>query len=161
AAAQRALQEAKEKEQKAREDADAAKRKETGRSEAQAILRAPVWTATDLNYFLDHVAAEELLSTRKALKLTNEEATVRALKGRRQDIADIKRQILWCSSNIFEYHVRSPDKIAYHELVKWVAAEAGVCEDIVNSQSTFIVERALCERLFLGIWDKLDQKKRR
>jgi uncharacterized protein YaaW (UPF0174 family) len=44
--------------------------------------------------------------------------------------------------------------------VKWVADEASVHEEITNSQSTFVIEHALCRKLFVDIWDRLSEKQR-
>ena len=42
--------------------------------------------------------------------------------------------MLWISSNILTYPMRSEKKIVYHELVKWAAREIGVDQWILGNE---------------------------
>jgi uncharacterized protein YaaW (UPF0174 family) len=135
--------------------------REEGRRLAQKILRATLWTEFDLNGFLAGTSAEDILSLKKALLLVDSAATVQSLSGHAQDVEDVRRRLLWKSTNILAYPFRNPRNIQYHEVLKWVATEANAPDDIVDSQSTFVIERVICEQLFIEVWDKLSETQRR
>jgi uncharacterized protein YaaW (UPF0174 family) len=118
------------------------------------------WTEFELNQFLGSLSPQALLSVKKALDLVRTDATEDSLKGSESDVADIQKQLLRISSNVFAYYLWGDQKrIKYHELVRWAAENAGVDQWIVESQPTFVIERAIHERVFHSIWGKLDLKK--
>ena len=130
-------------------------------AKAQASVLPEInWSAVELDEFLRELPPEALLSLKKALELVDSKASVAALKGGEEDIHEIQTQLLWVSSHILAYPFRDEKKIAYHDLVKWVADDAGVEQWILDTQPTFVIERAYQERLFVSIWDTLDPQKR-
>ncbi|HSZ59743.1 MAG TPA: hypothetical protein VK797_29135 [Tepidisphaeraceae bacterium] len=118
------------------------------------------WSAVELDDFLAQLPPESLLSLKKALDLAKPTDPNSILKGGTKDVQEIQAQLLWVSSNIVTYPFRDEKKIAYHELVKWVADDAGVDQWILDTQSTFVIERAYQERLFTSLWDTLNVKQR-
>ena len=76
------------------------------------------------------------------------------------DADDIQAKVLWLSTNIFAYPFMKASKLDYHKLVAWVAEEAGVGKPIVNSASTFTLERELFKILFAQLWDKMTTQQR-
>jgi len=132
-------------------------------AKAEPLVQPQInWSAVELNEFLNEVPPEGLLSLKKALELLPKDAAINALKTHpSEDVDDIEKQLLWISSNITVYPFRDPKKIPYHELVKWVAGDAGVDQWILDTQPTFVIERAIAERLFVATWDKLDREQRK
>lgn len=135
-------------------DLEAAKRLEASRVKALEVLRAPAWTELDLNAFLDSLSGDELASMRKAVKLEQDD-------GAQAGVAAIKKQLHKHSNHLFARQLSSPDNIQYHDKVKWVAQKAGVHEEVIESQSTFVVERELSKKLFSDLWDKLNEEQRK
>lgn len=82
------------------------------------------------------------------------------IANRAQAQKEIQTQLLWEGSNIVSYPFSAEDRIAYHDLVKWVASELEVDQWIINTQPTLILERAIPEKLFVDIWDNLSHKQR-
>lgn len=130
------------------------------REAAQFVQPRMNWSAVELNDFLNQMPPEGLLSLKKALELVDSKATVHDLKGGPKDVAEIQAQLLWVSTNVFAYPLSDEKKIAYHDLVRWVAADAGVDQWVVDTQSTFVIERAYQEQLFISIWNKLSAEQR-
>jgi uncharacterized protein YaaW (UPF0174 family) len=135
-------------------DLEAAKKLETSRVKALEILRAPTWTEVDLNDFLGRLSGDELASLREAVKL---DQPTDAPAG----VAEIKKQLHKHFNNVVVRQLSSADNIQYHDKVKWVARKVGVYDEIIESQSTFVVERELSKKLFSDIWDKLNEAQRK
>lgn len=135
-------------------DLEAAKQLEASRVKALEILRAPAWTEVDLNAFLGGLSGGELASMRKAVKLDQPNDA-------QAGVAEIKKQLHKHSNHLLTRQLSSADNIQYHDKVKWVAKKAGVYDEIIESQSTFVVERELSKKLFSDLWDKLNQEQRK
>lgn len=135
-------------------DLEAAKLLEASRVKALEILRAPAWTEVDLNAFLGGLSGGELASMRKAVKLDQPNDA-------QAGIDEIKKQLHKHSNHFLARQLSSADNIQYHDKVKWVAQKAGVHDEIIESQSTFVVERELSKKLFSDIWDKLNEEQRK
>jgi uncharacterized protein YaaW (UPF0174 family) len=118
------------------------------------------WSKEELNDFLHELPPEGLLSLKKALEMVDHKAGLDVLKGPNKDIDEILDKILWVSCNIFEWPFKDKNAIPYHELVQWLAKEAQVDPWIIETQSTFVVERAYQEKLVEAIWDKLNVDQR-
>lgn len=135
-------------------DLEAVKKVEASRSKALDVLRAPAWTELDLNAFLDSLSGVELSSLRTAVKLDQANAA-------QAGVAEIKKQLHKHSNHLFARQLNSADNIQYHDKVKWVARKAGVHDEVIESQSTFVIERELSKKLFSDLWDKLNQEQRK
>ena len=118
------------------------------------------WTAEHLYEFLNALPKESLLSLKKVIELVDKNASLDALQGKSKDIHDIQKQVLWISSNIFTYPFRDETVLNYHSLVTWVAQDSGVASELIATESTFILERAIQKQLFAQMWDKLTIKQR-
>jgi hypothetical protein len=91
-----------------RRQLDEALLREEGRREAQTILRAPAWTELDLNAFFEGLSGEGFVSMRKALSMGDSGSDAQlATQSGQTHIADIKKKILWYSSNVVEYPFRN------------------------------------------------------
>lgn len=135
-------------------DLEAARQLEASRTKALEVLRAPAWTEVDLNAFLGDLSGDELTSMRKAVNLDQpSDAQAGAV--------EIKKQLHKFSSGLVVRLSTNPDDIQYHDTVKWVAKNVGVNDEIIESQSTFVVERELSKKLFSDMWDKLNQEQRK
>jgi uncharacterized protein YaaW (UPF0174 family) len=120
------------------------------------------WTPQDLHEFLMKLPEEELLELMKQMDLHDKDATVSVLKpNRADDVYAVKKRLLWVSSNVVPYLFRKVDNTDYHGIVTWAARKSGVQGEVLESGSTFAVERALMEQVFAQIWDKLTLKQRR
>lgn len=119
------------------------------------------WSHAELNDFLDVLPDSGLISMMKALQLLPHDESDYEIPNRDVAIKSIKTQMLWYSSNIIAYPVRSEERINYQSLVKWVASQLRVDQWIVDTQPTLVIERAIQEQLFVELWDKLnvDQRK--
>lgn len=119
------------------------------------------WSDAELNEFLDVLPDTGLVSIQKSLQLIPHDANVSKVENRTEAVKTIQTQMLWYSSNIVAYPFRDEDKIGYHNLTKWVGSELGVDQWILNTQPTLVVERAIQEKLFVDIWDKMSLEQRR
>jgi hypothetical protein len=119
------------------------------------------WTARQLNVFLDELPDAGLLSLKQGLGLLEGTASTADLVGSPEDQRQIKKQLLWVSSNIFKYPVSDIEGIPYHDLVKWVASKTSVDQEIVKSRTTYPLERAINEQAFAMLWDSLDESRRK
>lgn len=83
-----------------------------------------------------------------------------AEKPRPQKIAAIHKELLWQSSSIFTYPLRSAQDINYHDIVVWCSRRVGIPSNEARFTSTFDLEKQIIERLFMDAWDKmaLDQR---
>lgn len=118
------------------------------------------WGANHFYEFLNALPDEAILSLMKGLEMVDEKATVKVLNGRRKDVRDIQKQVLWISSNIFAYPFRDETRQKYHDLVGWAAKSLGVKEKTVKSSTTFELERECQMQLFAELWDKLTPEQR-
>lgn len=135
-------------------DLEAAKKVEASRMKALEILRAPAWTELDLNAFLDSLSGDEQASMKRAVKLAE-------ANGAQAGVAAIKKQLHKHSNHLLARQLSNPDNIQYHDKVKWVAQKAGVHDEVIESQSTFVIERELSKKLFSDLWDKLNEEQRK
>lgn len=119
------------------------------------------WTANHLYEFLNALPDESLLSIKKTLGLTNENAGIEALQGKSKDVRDIQKQALWISSNIFSYPFRDETVLDYHGLVTWVAEKVELAPNLITNETTFFLERALQLQLFAQLWDELTVEQRK
>ena len=117
------------------------------------------WSPTELNEFLDVIPDKGLSSLLKALEVISPEDDT-GVDDRGDAIEKVKNELLWQSSSIITYPFRGSDNIRYHELVKWAGEKFEVDDWIISTQPTFLIERAIQEKLFSATWDKLsiDQK---
>lgn len=111
------------------------------------------WSYAEFNEFLDVLPDTGLESIQKALELNTNLTGNAAVK-------ELKKEIVWHSNNILTYGFRDEERIGYHDLVKWVGSKIGVDQWILDTQPTLVIERAIQEKLFVDIWDKLNQEQR-
>ena len=77
------------------------------------------------------------------------------------DPSAIQKLVYGYSSNVFERPFGNEYAVHYHnELLRGIAGKMDIGEFIVNTQSTFKVERLILEAAFARIWDSLDSQKR-
>lgn len=75
--------------------------------------------------------------------------------------AAIRKELLWNCCSKLRYHILKKRKVHYHkEALQWVCHEHGMPNTVVESLSTYDLERKFVERNFEEIWNKLDQKQR-
>jgi len=108
-----------------------------------------IWTASDFHEMLAHCSPERLDVLEKSLKLKDSAGTSS------ERVAAIKRDLVWESSNLFEYPLRDNSSVDYHKIVKWVAKKHGVSLEAIDREPTFILERLIFEQVFKDMWDKL------
>lgn len=106
------------------------------------------WTANDFFEFLEALPPPTMLELKKSLGVLAADASQDRLAGMPQDARDIQSHALWVSSNIFEYPFRDETKLNYHSLVTWVGSAVGVARNIVETASSFALERELLRALF-------------
>lgn len=128
----------------------------TGMAKVEPFVQPRMnWSSAELNDFLAELPPQGLLSLKKSLGLVKPDATTDLLLGHDQDIAEIQKSFLWVSTNILEYPLSDKTRICYHETVKWAAQSSGVDQWIIDTQPTFLIERAYIEHVFASLWDKL------
>jgi uncharacterized protein YaaW (UPF0174 family) len=115
----------------------------------------------DLNALLRAMSPSQRLNMKIGLKLLPEGSKLESLGSPAEDVSDIQKEILWRSSNILSYAFKKQSEIDYHAVVKWVAEDLGVPENVCESQPTIVVERAIFQRMFSQMWDKLTPEQRR
>mgnify|MGYP003650175783 CR=1 FL=1 len=118
------------------------------------------WSYAEFNEFLDLLPDTGLISLQKSLELISDNTNQKTVKDRDEVVNKIQTQLLWYSSNILTYPFEDEEKIGYHNLTKWVGGELGVDQWILDTQPTLVVERAIQEKLFVDIWDKLSVEQR-
>lgn len=118
------------------------------------------WTPNHLLEFIKKLPKYNRLTLKKSLEILPSGATIANLVSAHQDAKDIQRRVLWLSSNVLLYPFKFVEDLDYHEMVTWVAEEAGVSKKILNSASTFTLERELFKMLFSQLWDKMTAKQR-
>lgn len=132
------------------------------KSLSEVIYPDRVWTSEDLDLFLDTLPTEGLLRIKQGVGLLQPESSIADLKGRTDDIKDIKTQIVYMSSNTIAYYGwKSTAKVDYHAIVKWIAEKLEVSQWIVNGSTTFILEKAILSKCFHNMWDNLDLDQRK
>ena len=119
------------------------------------------WSYAELNDFLDVMPDTGIISLQKSLHLIPHDAKAPSIEDRTTTLKEIQTQLLWYSSNVVTYPFRHEGKIGYHNLAKWVGTELGVDQWILDTQPTLVVERAIQEKLFVDIWDKMSPEQRR
>ncbi len=117
------------------------------------------WKSKELIDFLEQLPAEEMLLLKKAMEILGERATVNDLKGRYKDAVDVEKEAIWVGSNILYYPFRSSD-LNYHDMVKWTAGKLSISKHLIDSQSTFMLEREITKSFFVKLWDKLTVEQR-
>ena len=127
---------------------------------APFVLPKIKWTPNHLHGFIRALPKDARLELKKSVDLLSSGATASNLLSGDQDAKDIQKRVLWLSSNVLTYPFKKASNLDYHALVTWVSAEAGVSKNIVNSSSTFILERELFKMLFAQLWDKMTTKQR-
>lgn len=127
---------------------------------APFVLPKLKWAPNHLPGFIKALPKDARLALKKSVDLLSAGATVADLMSGEQDAKDIQKRVLWLSSNILTYPFKGPSNLDYHALVTWVSAKAGVTKPIVNSASTFNLERELFKMLFAQLWDKMTTKQR-
>ncbi len=81
-------------------------------------------------------------------------------KSKPSKVEAIHREILWQSSSIFTYPVKSLEDIDYHDLVVWCANKVNIPKSQARFTSSFDLERQIVEKQFVELWDKLDEQQR-
>lgn len=127
---------------------------------APFVLPKLKWIPNHLHGFIKALPKDARLTLKKSVELLPSGATVADLMSGDQDAKDIQKRVLWLSSNILTYPFKAAFNLDYHALVTWVSAEAGVRKPIINSASTFTLERELFKMLFAQLWDKMTTKQR-
>ncbi len=122
--------------------------------------RARSGGANHLYDFLNALPARKLLAVEQALGLLGRDDGVAELKGKSRDVRDIQARALRCSNSVFTRQGKDPAAPDDHELVSWVAREAGVNPKVVSEASAFASEREVNKQLFARLWDKLSDGQR-
>jgi hypothetical protein len=107
------------------------------------VLPTLKWQPSNLYSFISSLPNEVRLELKKSAGLLPPAASVASLKSNDQDASDIQKRVLWLSSNVLAYPFRKATKLDYHSLITWVSESAGVSKPIVQSSSTFVLEREL------------------
>jgi len=111
------------------------------------------WSTKELSEFLQRVKVPDQNLILKSLGRNDNEP---------YDVAQIKKDIIWVSSNITTYPFKNKTDYRYHEdIMQWLASEYNVEESYIHAGSTFILERKILDSIFIQIWDRLtpDQRK--
>ena len=119
------------------------------------------WSHVELNEFLEVLPDSGLISMQKSLQLIPHDIAKTTVEDRPTVLKQIQEQMLWHSNHVVFYPFGDEKKIDYHNLTKWVGSELGVDSWILNTQPTLVIERAIQEKLFIDIWDKLQSDERR
>jgi len=127
---------------------------------APFVLPKLKWMPNHLHGFIKALPKDARLALKRSLDLLPAGPNIADLMSSEQDANDIQKRVLWLSSNILTYPFKTAANLDYHALVSWVSAEAGVAKPIVNSASTFTLERELFKMLFAQLWDKMTTKQR-
>lgn len=70
------------------------------------------------------------------------------------------REMIYQGNHILRYPFIDKDRINYHEMVVWCAEELGLDDRALKPLPTFAIERAIVERVFARVWDKVDRRDR-
>ena len=128
---------------------------------ADYVKAQSVWMPNDFSAFLDQLNEEQLLDIKKALNLVPAGGSIKELRGRDNDLWDIKHEIVWLKSNAISYWlIKDKEYVDYHELVQWVADEMDAGKTLVEKGTTFQIEREILRFTFIKIWDKLSAGQR-
>jgi hypothetical protein len=77
------------------------------------------------------------------------------------DASAIQKVLFTYSSNVFERPFGDEYAVNYHsELLKGIAGKMDIGEFVVNTQSSFRIERLILQAAFTKIWDSLEVSKR-
>lgn len=124
------------------------------------VQRNAQWNAADLDAFLLNLSDQRRLNVKKALDLLPAEATSADLTTKDGDIDEIKEDLVWESSHLFTYLFKDTDTVDYHPIVQWVAGEYAIDRSVINTASTFELERQIMEKVFSSLWDSLSTEQR-
>ncbi|MEY4568247.1 MAG: hypothetical protein RLY14_3217 [Planctomycetota bacterium] len=114
------------------------------------------WAGRELFTFTNAMKESELRSLGQGLEMP-EFADGQA---RPEMIKSIHTEIVWQSSSIFTYPVKSIENIDYHGIVSWCAKNVGIDSTTRSFTSTFDLEQAIVKRQFVELWDKLSEQQR-
>ena len=112
-----------------------------------------VWASEDFDVFLEHLSIEQRSELKNVLHMDCNK------NYGNDELIQIKKCILWESSNVFTYPFKSND-VDYDKIVQWVAKKAGVDAKDIAGQSTFKLEKLVCEKVFNEYLDSLTPGKR-
>ena len=114
------------------------------------------WGPEELFTFLNAVSEPHLISIGKSLEI---EKFGELTKPKR--LEEIHRAILWQSSSVFTFPLKSLNDVKYHDLVVWSAKKVGLSEDEARFTATYDLERQIVERQFIDIWDGISKEQRK
>ena len=123
---------------------------------AEHVYPLTKWAGRELFTLTNAMNESELRSLGQGLELpdfANGQARPEIIKA-------IHTEIVWQSSSVFTYPVKSIEDIDYHGIVSWCASSAGIDSTTRSFSSTFDLEQAIVKRQFVELWDKLSEQQR-
>lgn len=126
---------------------------------APLVKHGEIWSGQQFTEFLHALPQDAILDIKKSLGIS-ENATEPGSKNRESDVLEIKKELLWISSNVLTYPFKKHKNIDYHELVTWTCKKAGVSSALIHKCATFQLEHELYKLFFAELWDKLNEKQR-
>lgn len=118
------------------------------------------WSANNLFDFLRMLPPTAILNLKQTQGMLKQTDTERDLLGPDADARSIQKQLLRVSSSVFTRPMKKAATLDYHKVVVWLAHKSGVNESIIETSSTFLLERELYKLLFEQLWDKLSEQQR-
>lgn len=104
---------------------------------------------TDFNSFLNACSPDEHKQMMMALRETGE-ATPEA----------IRKALVWRAYNKTTYMFRGDSEVDYHGILQWAAEKAGINSAIVQHSPTYALEKAVAEKYFAKLWEKMTPEQR-
>lgn len=123
---------------------------------AEHVYPLAKWDGGELFTFTNAMKESELRALAQGLEIPDFVDG----QSRPEMIKAIHTEIVWQSSSIFTYPVKSIENIDYHGVVSWCAKNVGIDATIRSFTSTFDLEQAIVKRQFTELWDKLTEQQR-
>jgi len=121
-----------------------------GETILQEVAPTIQWQSSDLEIFLSSLGEKESKLINESLGF--EEPTL--------DNPKIKKEIVSLSSHFITGPYKNKETFDYHDIVHWVAKEYDVKTKVLDSASTYKLERIIFEEHFIRLWESLNERQR-
>lgn len=116
----------------------------------QEVAPTIQWQSSDLEVFLSSLGRKESALINESLGIDDTNL----------DLTKIKREVVSRSSHFFTGPFKNKETFDYHNIVHWVAKEYDVKTKVLDSASTYKLERIIFEEHFIRLWESLNEEQR-
>lgn len=110
-----------------------------------------IWTEEDFNHFLSAVNPSEGGALMASIEKKSYDYSASAVRG----------HLNWLRYHTFDPRAHLAETVDYHEIASWVAkTECGADQDLVDSATTFELERMVTEHSISRMWEGLSTEQR-